>query len=112
MSDNRKLRLIATVRAYDTDAKIYIQDKHPSGYRHLVAQYGEGYSGRNDLPTAENGCREFAAGIPHDMSEQEILNVWLLWPMKPGAPYPKWEVPARVEGSPMLYRWWAGEKPR
>ena len=67
---------------------------------------------RNDLPTAENGCREFAAEIPHDMSEQEILNVWLLWPMKPGAPYPKWEVPARVEGSPMLYRWWAGEKPR
>ena len=44
------------------------------------------------------------------MTEQEILNEWLLWPMKADAPYPKWEVPARVHGSVMLFRWWTGEK--
>jgi hypothetical protein len=112
MAETRSLRLLATLRAYNAETKIYVQDDHPSGYRHLVAQYGAGYSGRNDLPIAENGCREFAAAIPPDMSDQEIVNSWLLWPMKPGAPYPKWEVPARVEGSWMLFRWWAGEQPR
>ena len=46
------------------------------------------------------------------MSDQEIVNSWLLWPMKPRAPYPKWEVPARVYGSWMLFRWWNGEQNR
>jgi hypothetical protein len=26
----------------------------------------------------------------------------------PSAPYPAWEVPARANGSPMLYEWWKG----
>jgi hypothetical protein len=112
MPGTRDLRLIATVhcKPYQCEARIYIQDKHPSGYRHLVAQYGDGYAGRTDLPIADNGCREFAAAMPHDMGEQEIIDRWLLWPMNPRAPYPTWEVPARVHGSWMLFRWWAGEK--
>jgi len=110
----RKLRLLGTVRCvpYNTDATIYIQDKHESGYRRLVAQYGKGYSGPNDLPTAANGSREFAIAIPQDMNEQEIRDSWLLWPMNPQAPYPMWEVPARVHGSWILFRWWADEKPQ
>ena len=64
MVEARSLRLLATLRAYNAETKIYVQDEHPSGYRHLVAQYGEGYSGRNDLEIVENGCREFAAAIP------------------------------------------------
>lgn len=113
MSDTRKLHLIATVRCapYETDAKVYICGDDPSDRRELVVQYGDSYRGP-DLPIADNGCREFVAGIPDDISVQEILDEWLLWPMKPGAPYPKWEVPARVHGSPMLFRWWAGQKPK
>jgi len=112
MSEARELRLIATAHCapYQCEAKIYIQDKHPSGSRHLIAQYGEGYAGRTDLPVAENGCREFAAGIPNDMTEEEIVDTWLLWPMKKDAQYPTWEIPARVHGSPYLFRWWRGEK--
>ena len=111
MPDARKLRLIATARCvpYDTEAKFYIEDDPASGPRNLVVQYGDGYRGP-DLPIADNGCPEFAAGIPRHISEQQIIDEWLLWPMKAGAPYPKWEVPARVHGSPMLFRWWDGEK--
>ncbi len=113
-ANDRKLRKIATVEStpYNCAADIFIQDEHPSGQRHLIAQYGDGYSGRNDLPKAENGRREFAAAVPDDWTEQEVVNL-LLWPMKnPNAPYPTWEVPARVHGSPELFRFWAGEKPR
>ena len=101
------LRLIAALRCapYKCDARIYIQDNHSSGCRLLVAQYGPGYIGR-DLPIADNGCPEFRAGIPYDMNEQEILDKLL--PMDRDAPYPKWEVPMRVYGSPMLFRWWQG----
>ena len=102
MPDARKLRPIATAycKEYKTDAKFFIQDEHPSGRRHLVVQYEKGgYGGRP----------EFAAGIPDDWSEQEVLDL-LLWPMNPSAPYPGWEVPARVEGSPVLFRFWKGEK--
>jgi hypothetical protein len=79
MPETRDLRLLATAHCvpYKCEAKIYIQDKHPSGYRHLVAQYGDGYAGRTDLPVADNGCREFAAALPHDMGEQEIIDRWL-----------------------------------
>jgi hypothetical protein len=37
----RKLRLIASLYCsqYKTDAKLYIEAPHPSGQRHLVAQY-------------------------------------------------------------------------
>ena len=51
MTNDRSLRLIATMfrNQYQCEAKFYIDDAHPSGQRHLVVHYGEGYSGRDDL---------------------------------------------------------------
>jgi hypothetical protein len=100
----RNLRLIASLycQQYKTDAKLYIDEAHPSGQRHLVAQYEKGGYG---------GDREFAAAIPSDWTDQAVMDL-LLWPMKsPSAPYPAWEVPARVHASSELFRYWAGEKP-
>jgi hypothetical protein len=62
-----------------------------------------------DLPKAD-GFYEFSAVIPNDWSPSDMDQL-LLWPMKPGAPYPKWEVAARVHGSPKLFRFWRGERP-
>lgn len=111
-SDRPNLKLLATVHCvpYKCEAKIYIQNEHPSGQRHLVVQYGKGYSGPQP-PHLENGCYEFAAAVPHDMTEQEITDEWLLWPMNKAAPYPKWEIPARGYGSSTLFRWWRNEQP-
>jgi hypothetical protein len=95
---DRNLRLIASPYApqYKTDAKIYVDEAHPSGQRHLIAQY-------------ETGRPEFAAAIPNDWSDRDIMD--LLFPMRsPEAPFPPWEVPARAFGSVELFRWWAGEK--
>ena len=86
---------------YCSDAKAYIEDTHPSGQRHLVVHYDEG--GYQDAP-------EFGAAIPDDWTEDDVMEL-LLWPMAPIAPYPRWEVPARVYGSETLFRWWADEKP-
>jgi hypothetical protein len=87
-----KLRPIARVHCISSkcEAVVHIQDEHPSGHRQLVVQYGDGRP-------------DFAAGIPDDMTEKEILDHWLLWPKRRDAPYPRWEVPARVYGSPMLF---------
>jgi hypothetical protein len=52
------------------------------------------------------------AGIPDDWSEENVIDL-LLRPMKSqDAPYPAWEVSARAYGSEMLFRWWAGERPK
>jgi hypothetical protein len=72
----RSLKLIAAlyVRQYKTDAKLFIEDPHPSGKRHLVAQYEKA------------GLGEFSAGIPDDWSEADVIDL-LLWPgEKPGPP--------------------------
>ena len=61
MTEARKLSLVDTRNCpqYKTEAKLFIEDEHPSGLRQLVAQY-------------------------------------------------EW----RPEyGSPVLFRWWAGERP-
>ena len=80
---------------YNTKAEIFVQDEHPSGLRHLVVQYEGGYEGRP----------EFAAAIPADWTEQDISD-FLLRPMDPKSKYPAWEIPARLYGSPKLFRWW------
>ena len=59
---------------------------------------------------------EFVAGIPDDWSEENVIDL-LLRPTphffeEPGGTYPAWEVAARAYGSPTLFRWWAGEKPK
>jgi len=100
----RSLRLIASLYCsqYKTDAKLYIEDPHPSGQRHLVAQYEKGGYG---------GDREFAAAIPDDWTDKAVTGL-IFWPMKyPKAPYPAWEIPARAFGRAELFRWWAGGKP-
>lgn len=97
----RKLIASLHCREYTTDAKLYIEDTLP-GQRHLVAEYETGGYG---------GAPEFAAAIPNDWSDEDVIDL-ILWPMKsPSAPYPAWEVPARAYGSETLFRWWAGERP-
>ncbi len=56
------LRPIASVfcKQYQTEAKVYVDDAHPSGHRQLVVRYVEG--GYKDIP-------EFAAAIPDDWTE-------------------------------------------
>jgi hypothetical protein len=111
MADDRKLKPIGSVFCdqYTCEARFYTDEAHPSGQRHLVVQYGAGYSGPVDLPIVD-GRRRFASAIPGDWSEQELHGL-LLEPMNPEAPHPAWEVPARAHGSARLFRWWADEKP-
>jgi hypothetical protein len=111
MPEARKLKPIGSAfcKQYNSEARFYIDEAHQSGQRHLIVQYGEGYSGRDDLPTVD-GRPQFAAAIPDEWSEQDLQDL-ILWPMKsPNAPYPAWEVAARAHGSPTLFRWWAGEE--
>jgi hypothetical protein len=91
MSDDRGLRLIATAvcKQYQCEAKFYIDAAHPSGHRHLV-RYGKGYNGRRDLPI-EKGSPQFAATIPGDWTEQDVIDL-ILWPMKSSdSLYPAWK---------------------
>jgi hypothetical protein len=104
MPSARKLKPIGEMycKQYKTDAQFFIEDDHPSGRRHLIVRYATGGHG---------GAPEFAAAIPAHWTDQDVINDFLLWPMKhPNAPYPTWEVPARAYGSPTLFRFWAGEK--
>ena len=99
MRDVSKLRLLCSsfCTQYQSDAKFYIDQAHDSEIRHLVVVYEKGGYG---------GGKEFAAAIPKAWTDQDVLNL-ILWPMKdPKAPYPAWEVPARVNGRPTLYEWW------
>jgi hypothetical protein len=66
-------------------------------------QYGEGYSGRDDLPIVD-GHRQFAAGIPDDWDD-EAVKEFIFWPMNPDASHPAWEVPARSYGRDTLFVW-------
>jgi hypothetical protein len=91
----------AACKAYGTEATFFIQDPEPgraglAALRVLVVQYA-------------NGRREVSALIPADWSEEEIQNL-ILWPMK-HCEFPSWEYHGRVGGSPVLYRYWRGEKP-
>jgi hypothetical protein len=113
MADDRHLRLIATMpcQQYQCEAKFYIDEAHPSGQPHLIVHYGEGYSGRDDLPVVD-GCPEFAAAIPVDWTVNDVTDLLLRpRPTLQGRSWPAWEIPTRDYGSTTLYRWWAGEKP-
>jgi len=102
MRDVRDLKPLGSAHCtqYNTEARFYIDAS--GSKRDLVVRYENG---------GYQGAPEFATGIPDTWTEQDITDL-LLWPMKePDAPYPAWEVSARVHGSPTLFRWWAGEKP-
>ena len=92
-NEERKLELIGSVfcEQYQTEAKFYVERSIPlkpgfgTGARHLVVQYGDGYTGREGLAVAANGQREFASMIPHDWSNEKLLesghgdrNRWLI----------------------------------
>ncbi len=101
MSEARKLSHISTLYCtqYKAEAELFIQDKHPSGLRHLIVQY-------------DDGRPEFSAAIRKDWTERDISD-FLLWPLKnPETKYPVWEIPERSYHSQQLFRWWAGEKPK
>jgi hypothetical protein len=76
------------VKQYTTEAHFFVEQMD-SGQRQLVVRYDpERYSGRKDLPKADDGRYEFSAAIPDDWSPRDIDHL-LLWPMKhPNAPYP------------------------
>jgi len=104
MRDVSNLKPIGSAhcKQYNTQAKFYIEVA-PAGQRHLVVHYEKG---------GYHGVPEFVAGIPEDWTEQNVIDL-IMWPMKEReAPYPPWEVSARAYGSPALFRWWAGEKPK
>jgi len=50
-------------REYQTHAQAFIEEAHPSGFRHLVVRYA-------DRP-------EFATAIPNDWSDKDVHDVLL-----------------------------------
>ena len=78
MSEPRKLRLLATEYwpPYTCEVEIYLQEDHPSGHPHLIARYGEGYSGTRDLPIVD-GMPEFATWLPHGLTDQQIIDRYI-----------------------------------
>jgi len=100
-ADARSLRPICSLycKQYGSDAKLYIDEAHPSGKRHLVVQYEKG---------GFRGAKEFAASIPDDWTEDRVMDL-IFWPMNSDAPYPAWEVPARAHGSIFLTDDWRKE---
>jgi hypothetical protein len=97
-AETKNLRPICSLhcKQYESDAKLYIEEARPSGKRRLVVQYEKGgYGGR----------KEFGASIPDDWTEERVMEL-IFWPMNSDAPYPAWEVPARVYGSPILSDDW------
>jgi hypothetical protein len=98
-----KLRFLCSsfCKQYQSKAEFYIDEATIPGFRHLVVIYEKGgYRGRPD----------FEASIPADWTEQTVQDL-IFWPMKdPRAPYPAWEVPARVHGKPVLFEWRKNEK--
>jgi len=78
MGEPRKLRLLATEywRPYTCKVKIYLQEDHASGQPHLIARYGEGYSGPRDLPIVD-GMPEFATVLPQGLTDQQIIDEFI-----------------------------------
>ena len=94
---------------YQTEARFFIErsislgQRLGTGARHLVVQYGESYTGRDDLAVTATGQREFASIIPHDWSNEKLLKCLQAPTKNPNVPYPTWEVPARLHGRPVLF---------
>ena len=85
-NEERNLELIGSVfcEQYQTEATFYIERSIPlkpgfgTGARHLVVQYGDGYTGREGLAVAATGQREFAS-MPMIGATKSCSNFyWLL----------------------------------
>jgi hypothetical protein len=94
---------------YQTEAKFYIERSislrpgSGTGARHLIVQYGESYTGRDDLAVTATGRREFAIIIPGDWNNEKLLRFLQAPTKNPNVPYPTWEVPAGLHGRPVLF---------
>jgi hypothetical protein len=81
---------------YQTEARFFIERSIPSGQRlgagarHLVVQYGESYTGRDDLAVTATGQREFAITIPDDWSNEKLLKCSQAPTKNPNVPYTTW----------------------
>ena len=97
MSEEATMRPFGSIRCeqYQTKAEFFIKDG--GGFRHLISQIRE----RREA--------EFLAGIPNNWTDEDIRELVTV-PMNSDDPYPAWEMPARVYGSPVLLRWWKGRK--
>jgi hypothetical protein len=95
MRDASKMKFLCSVfcEQYQSDAKFYVDETRLSGVRNLVVIYDRGGYG---------GDKEFTAGIPKAWTDQDVENLILLPTKDPKAPYPAWEVSARVFGSPLV----------
>lgn len=98
MASDKYLRPIGSAhcREYATDANFFIHETPAFTFRILVVQYAD-------------GRREFVTGIPPGWSDEDVQTL-ILQPTT-DSKYPAWEIPSCVHGSPMLFRYWAGEKP-
>jgi len=104
---DRQLKFIGATQCRLYGCKAYFYIERTPEIRNLVVQYGSGYAGRNDLPIAANGLREFTARIPSDWTEQELLELLLnpqpiIEETEHLKNYPVWEAGARYFGSPYL----------
>jgi hypothetical protein len=94
---------------YQTEARFFIErssslgQRLGTGARHLVVQYGENYTGLDDLAVTATGQREFAIIILHDWSNEKLLKFLQAPTKNPNVPYPTWEVPARAHGRLVLF---------
>jgi hypothetical protein len=66
-------------------------------------QYGQSYTGRDDLAVTATGQREFAIIIPDDWNNEKLLRFLQAPTKNSNVPYPTWEVPARLHGRPVLF---------
>jgi hypothetical protein len=88
---------------YMTNVSLFIEPPNSPGprkgssVRHLIARYEEG--ARHDLPMID-GQAEFAAGIPDEWSDDDVVKFISMGNSK--GHYPIWEIPARVYASPIL----------
>ena len=95
-NEERKLELIGELfcKQYNTIAKCYIEPAGTLGPR-------AGPKGRSLIVQYGDNRPEFAAGIPDDWTEADVMRL-LLSPI-PLSPYPVWEIPARAYGNPTLF---------
>ena len=82
-NEQRNLELIGSVfcELYQSEAKFYIERPIPlkpgfgKGARHLVVQYGDGYTGREGLAVAANGQQEFVSHNSRMLGQREAARI-------------------------------------
>jgi hypothetical protein len=103
MASRNLKRLDLYCAEYKTVAAIKIVEDHPNGQPHLTADYEDG---------GYNGEKHFAAAIPEDWTDEDLLElIFLSWPRRAGRYWPTWELCTRDYASETLFRYWKNERP-